>query len=113
MGTQGCKAILVAYERALVDNVPIVGIWHSGGARLAEGLVSLHAVGEVFAIMTRASGKIPQISILVGPAAGGAAYGPALTAVVIRGPDGRVVVTGPDVVRAGAGEKVGALRRGG
>lgn len=71
MGAEGCKAIVLAYQQAMVDQVPIVGIWHSGGARLAEGVVSLHAVGEVFAIMTRASGKIPQISIVVGPAAGG------------------------------------------
>jgi acetyl-CoA/propionyl-CoA carboxylase carboxyl transferase subunit len=113
MGIQGCKAILVAYERALADHVPIVGIWHSGGARLAEGVVSLHAVGEVFAIMTRASGKIPQISIVIGAAAGGAAYGPALTDIVILGPDGRIFVTGPEVVRSVTGENVDALRLGG
>ncbi|HET7399886.1 MAG TPA: carboxyl transferase domain-containing protein, partial [Intrasporangium sp.] len=113
MGVAGCKAILVAYERALADGVPVVGIWHSGGARLAEGVVSLHAVGEVFAIMTRASGKVPQISIVIGAAAGGAAYGPALTDIVILGPEGRVFVTGPDVVRSVTGEAVDALRLGG
>jgi acetyl-CoA/propionyl-CoA carboxylase carboxyl transferase subunit len=113
MGVAGSKVILVAYERALADGIPVVGLWHSGGARLAEGVVSLDAFGQVFSIMTRASGKIPQISVVIGPAAGGAAYGPALTDVVVLGPDGRVFVTGPDVVRSVTGEKVDALRLGG
>jgi acetyl-CoA/propionyl-CoA carboxylase carboxyl transferase subunit len=113
MGEAGCKVVLAAYERALADEVPVVGLWHSGGARLAEGVVSLDAVGQVFAIMTRASGKVPQISVVIGAAAGGAAYGPALTDVVVLGPDGRVFVTGPDVVRSVTGEKVDALRLGG
>src|SRR3546814_5766442 len=91
--------VLVAYRRAMQVEVPIVGLWHSGGARLAEGVLSLHAVGEIFHIMTQASGRIPQISVVLGPAAGGAAYGPALTDVVILGPEGRIFVTGPDVVR--------------
>ena len=59
MGTAGCKVVLAAYARALADDVPIIGLWHSGGARLREGVASLHAVGEVFAIMTRASGRDP------------------------------------------------------
>jgi len=113
MGIDGCRVILAAYERALADGVPVIGLWHSGGARLREGVASLHAVGEVFAIMTRASGRVPQISVVLGPAAGGAAYGPALTDVVILGPDGRVFVTGPDVVRSVTGEDVDALRLGG
>jgi acetyl-CoA/propionyl-CoA carboxylase carboxyl transferase subunit len=113
MGVDGCRVVVEAYERALAEEVPIVGLWHSGGARLAEGVVSLHAVGQVFAIMTRASGKIPQISVVLGAAAGGAAYGPALTDIVILGPDGRVFVTGPDVVRSVTGEAVDALRLGG
>ena len=113
MGVAGCKVVVTAYERALADEVPVVGLWHSGGARLPEGVVSLHAVGEVFAIMTRASGKIPQISVVIGAAAGGAAYGPALTDIVILGPEGRIFVTGPDVVRSVTGEDVDALRLGG
>src|SRR4029079_909001 len=59
------------------------------------------------------SGKIPQISVVLGPAAGGAAYGPALTDVVILGPDGRIFVTGTDVVRSVTGEDVDMLRLGG
>jgi len=102
-----------AYERALADSVPIVGLWHSGGARLAEGVLSLHAVGLIFHAMTQASGRIPQISVVLGPAAGGAAYGPALTDVVILGPEGRIFVTGPDVVRSVTGEDVDMLRLGG
>jgi acetyl-CoA/propionyl-CoA carboxylase carboxyl transferase subunit len=113
MGDEGCKAILVAYEKALADEVPVIGLLHSGGARLAEGVLSLHAVGQVFAAMTRASGKIPQISLVLGPAAGGAAYGPALTDIVILGPAGRIFVTGPEVVRSVTGEAVDMDRLGG
>jgi acetyl-CoA/propionyl-CoA carboxylase carboxyl transferase subunit len=113
MGEVGCKAVVHAYERALADQAPVVGLWHSGGARLAEGVLSLHAVGEIFHVMTQASGKVPQISVVLGPAAGGAAYGPALTDVVILGPEGRIFVTGPDVVRSVTGEDVDMLRLGG
>jgi acetyl-CoA/propionyl-CoA carboxylase carboxyl transferase subunit len=113
MGEIGCKVVVRAYERALADGLPVIGLWHSGGARLAEGVRSLHAVGEIFHVMTQASGKVPQISVVLGPAAGGAAYGPALTDVVILGPEGRIFVTGPDVVRSVTGEDVDMLRLGG
>jgi acetyl-CoA/propionyl-CoA carboxylase carboxyl transferase subunit len=113
MGELGCKAVVHAYQRALADRLPIVGLWHSGGARLAEGVLSLHAVGAIFHAMTQASGKIPQVSVVLGPAAGGAAYGPALTDVVVLGPEGRIFVTGPDVVRSVTGEDVDMLRLGG
>ena len=79
----GCAAIVAAYDHAIEAGAPVIGLWHSGGARLREGVESLHAVGTVFAAMTRASGKVPQISVVLGPAAGGAAYGPALTDLVI------------------------------
>jgi len=113
MGEVGCKVVVHAYARAMADQAPVVGLWHSGGARLAEGVLSLHAVGEIFHAMTQASGKIPQISVVLGPAAGGAAYGPALTDIVILGPQGRIFVTGPDVVRSVTGEDVDMLRLGG
>lgn len=113
MGAAGCRAIVEAYDRALADSSPIIGIWHSGGARLREGVESLDAVGRVFAAMTRASGRVPQISVVVGPAAGGAAYGPALTDIVILAPEGRIFVTGPEVVRSVTGEDVDMERLGG
>jgi acetyl-CoA/propionyl-CoA carboxylase carboxyl transferase subunit len=113
MGAAGCGAVVAAYEQALALDAPIIGIWHSGGARLAEGVASLDGVGRIFTAMTMASGKVPQISVVLGPAAGGAAYGPALTDVVILGPNGRIFVTGPDVVRSVTGEDVDMERLGG
>jgi acetyl-CoA/propionyl-CoA carboxylase carboxyl transferase subunit len=113
MGSEGCRHIVDAIDTAVRERVPVVGLWHSGGARLAEGVEALDAVGQVFAAMVRASGRVPQLSIVLGPAAGGAAYGPALTDIVVMGPGGRVFVTGPDVVRSVTGEDVDMERLGG
>ena len=113
MGADAGTAIVAAYDRALEIGAPVLGLWHSGGARLREGAESLHAVGRVFAAMTRASGKVPQISVVLGAAAGGAAYGPALTDLVILSEQGRIFVTGPDVVRSVTGEDVDMERLGG
>lgn len=113
MGSEGCEHIVHAYDVAVRERVPIIGIWHSGGARIPEGVESLHAVGRVFAAMTKASGVVPQISVVVGPAAGGAAYGPALTDLVILADSGRIFVTGPDVVRSVTGENVDSAALGG
>lgn len=113
MGRKGCLRIVAAIERAVERGVPVIGIWHSGGARLQDGVDSLDAVGAVFAAMIHASGVVPQISLVLGAAAGGAAYGPALTDVVIMGPEGRVFVTGPDVVRKVTGEEVTQVALGG
>jgi acetyl-CoA/propionyl-CoA carboxylase carboxyl transferase subunit len=113
MGTEGCQHIVEAIDLAVRERVPVVGLWHSGGARLAEGVVALDAVGQVFAAMVRASGRVPQISVVLGPAAGGAAYGPALTDIVIMGGAGRIFVTGPEVVRSVTGEQVDMERLGG
>ncbi|GAA2504328.1 acyl-CoA carboxylase subunit beta [Streptomyces thermolineatus] len=113
MGVDGCDVVVRAYERAVAEGAPIIGIYHSGGARLQEGVGSLHAVGRIFHAMIQASGKIPQISVVLGAAAGGAAYGPALTDVVVLAPEGRIFVTGPDVVRSVTGENVDMARLGG
>jgi acetyl-CoA/propionyl-CoA carboxylase carboxyl transferase subunit len=113
MGTEGCAVLVAAYDEAIARGVPIIGLWHSGGARLAEGVASLDGVGAVFAAMTAASGVVPQISVVLGPAAGGAAYGSALTDIVILSSAGRIFVTGPDVVRSVTGEDVDMIRLGG
>ena len=113
MGTAGCRHIVEAYDVALRDRTPIIGLWHSGGARLRDGVESLDAIGRVFTAMTVASGKVPQLSVVLGPAAGGAAYGPALTDIVVLAPNGRVFVTGPEVVRSVTGEDVDMARLGG
>jgi acetyl-CoA/propionyl-CoA carboxylase carboxyl transferase subunit len=113
MGVEGCRHVVEAIDTAVRERVPVLGLWHSGGARLAEGVVALDAVGQVFAAMVRASGRVPQISVVLGPAAGGAAYGPALTDIVIMSKAGRIFVTGPEVVRSVTGEDVDMERLGG
>ena len=113
MGRTGCGHIVHAIDTAVREHVPVVGVWHSGGARLAEGVAALDAVGTVFTAIVRASGRVPQISVVVGPAAGGAAYGPALTDVVIMSDEARVFVTGPEVVRDVTGEQVDTETLGG
>jgi acetyl-CoA/propionyl-CoA carboxylase carboxyl transferase subunit len=113
MGTDGCRQIVDSIDAAVRERVPVLGLWHSGGARLAEGVVALDGVGQVFAAMVRASGRVPQVSVVLGPAAGGAAYGPALTDIVIMSDAGRIFVTGPEVVRSVTGEQVDMARLGG
>lgn len=113
IGERCCEVIVSAYRHAIADGCPVIGLWHSAGAWLDEGVRSLHGVGSVFTAMTRASGKIPQLSVVLGPAAGAAAYGPALTDLVIAAPEARIFVTGPAVVRSVTGEQVNDLQLGG
>ena len=113
LGTEGCRHIVDSIDTAVRERVPVIGLWHSGGARLHEGVVALDGIGQVFAAMVRASGRVPQISVVLGPAAGGAAYGPALTDIVVMSDGGRIFVTGPEVVRSVTGEQVDMERLGG
>ncbi|EFC80690.1 acyl-CoA carboxylase subunit beta [Parafrankia sp. EUN1f] len=106
IGADGAARIVTAIEEAVRLRRPVIGLWHSGGASLTEGVQALDGIGRIFAAMIHASGRVPQISVVLGPAAGGAAYGPALTDVVVMAPAGRVFVTGPDVVRSVTGEQI-------
>jgi len=73
LGADGSAVIVRAIERAVHERCPVVGLWHSAGARLADGIESMDGVGQMFAAVTRASGRVPQISVVLGPAAGAAA----------------------------------------
>src|SRR5262249_42463099 len=74
-GMDGCRHIVDAIDTAVRERIPVLGLWDSGGARLSEGVLALDGVGMVFAAIVRASGRVPQVSVVLGPAAGGAAYG--------------------------------------
>jgi acetyl-CoA/propionyl-CoA carboxylase carboxyl transferase subunit len=113
IGGDGCGHIADAIDLAVRERCPVIGLWHSGGARLAEGVQSMDGIGRMFAAMIHGSGRVPQLSVVLGPAAGGAAYGPALTDLVIMAPAGRIFVTGPDVVRSVTGEDIDMAGLGG
>ncbi|MFE9750953.1 acyl-CoA carboxylase subunit beta [Saccharothrix saharensis] len=105
-GRAECERIADAIDLAHAESTPVIGLWHSGGAKLGDGVESMDGIGRVFAASVRASGQVPQLSVILGPAAGGAAYGPALTDIVVTAPEARVFVTGPDVVRSVTGEQI-------
>ncbi|HET8646152.1 MAG TPA: acyl-CoA carboxylase subunit beta, partial [Vicinamibacteria bacterium] len=101
-------------DLALESGIPLIGLNDSGGARIQEGVRSLAAYGEVFTRNVLASGVIPQISVILGPCAGGAVYSPALTDFVIMAqPAGYMFITGPDVIRAVTGQEVAVGDLGG
>jgi acetyl-CoA carboxylase carboxyltransferase component len=107
LGRTHADKIARIMDMAKDAGVPVVGILDSGGARIQEGVDSLDGYGEIFLRNTLSSGKIPQISVIVGPCAGGAVYSPALTDFVfmVKGIS-HMFVTGPEVVKAATGEMV-------
>jgi propionyl-CoA carboxylase beta chain len=114
LGEVAGEKIIKVMEHAMKTGVPIIGILDSGGARIQEGVVALGKYGEIFRLNTAASGVIPQISIVMGPAAGGAVYSPALTDFVIMvDKTSHMFVTGPDVIKTVTGEDVGFEELGG
>ncbi len=106
--------IISLMDKALELRIPIVAMLDSGGARIQEGVVALSQYGRIFRKTVEASGVIPQISVILGPCAGGAVYCPALTDfIVMTREHAHMFVTGPDVVRATTGEDVSFADLGG
>jgi propionyl-CoA carboxylase beta chain len=101
-------------DMAMQNGAPVIGINDSGGARIQEGVSSLAAYGEVFQRNIEASGVVPQISLIMGPCAGGAVYSPAMTDFIFMVKDSSYMfVTGPDVVKTVTNEHVTAEELGG
>ena len=106
--------VISAMDMALREGVPIVGFYHSVGARIQDGILALDAVGKLFNYHVKLSGKVPQISVILGSCAGGAAYCPALTDFIFMiEEESQLFVTGPKVVRAITGEKSSVEELGG
>ncbi|MBI4287181.1 MAG: acyl-CoA carboxylase subunit beta [Chloroflexi bacterium] len=110
VGEKVCKVM----DMAMRMGAPLVGLNDSGGARIQEGVASLRGYGEVFLRNTLASGVIPQISVVMGPCAGGAVYSPGITDFIymVRG-TGQMYITGPDVIKAVTAEDVTHEQLGG
>jgi propionyl-CoA carboxylase beta chain len=108
------EKIVKVMELAMKTGCPVIGINDSGGARIQEGVVSLGLYGEIFFRNVRASGVIPQISLVMGPCAGGAVYSPAVTDfTVMVNQTSHMFITGPDVIKTVTGEDVGMEELGG
>jgi propionyl-CoA carboxylase beta chain len=108
------KKITKLQDMALLNRAPIIGLFDAGGARIQEGVAALGGYGDVFLRNTLASGVIPQISVIMGPCAGGDVYSPAMTDFIFMVRDtSYMFVTGPDVVKTVTNETVTAEELGG
>ena len=107
LGEVHADKIVKIAEFALKSGIPLIGINDSGGARIQEGVASLNGYGKIFRLNTRSSGVIPQISLILGPCAGGSAYSPALTDFTIMVKEtSNMFITGPEVIKTVTGEEV-------
>jgi acetyl-CoA carboxylase carboxyltransferase component len=114
LGLMHARKIAKIMDHALKMRVPLIGINDSGGARIQEGVNSLAGYGEIFYRNSIASGVIPQLSVILGPCAGGAVYSPALTDFVfVVDKISKMFITGPSVIEAVLGEKIGMEELGG
>ncbi len=108
------EKIVKVMDFAMKSGIPLVGLNDSGGARIQEGVASLAMYGQIFKRNVQASGVIPQISVILGPCAGGAVYSPAITDFTIMvNETSHMFITGPDVIKAVTGEDVGMEELGG
>jgi acetyl-CoA/propionyl-CoA carboxylase carboxyl transferase subunit len=114
LGEAHAEKIVKAMDLAAKAGVPFVGLNDSGGARIQEGVIGLGGYGDVFFRNVSLSGVVPQLSVILGPCAGGAVYSPAMTdfIVMVRG-QSQMFITGPDVIRAVTGEEVSLEALGG
>jgi methylmalonyl-CoA decarboxylase subunit alpha len=114
LGYMHAKKITKIMDHAMKMKVPLIGINDSGGARIQEGVNSLAGYGEIFYRNTMASGVIPQISVILGPCAGGAVYSPALTDFVfVVDKISKMFITGPEVIKTVLGEEISMEDLGG
>jgi propionyl-CoA carboxylase beta chain len=113
LGLHFAYKICKIMDHALKQGVPIIGINDSGGARIQEGVESLGGYAEIFHRNVKASGVIPQISLIMGPCAGGAVYSPAITDFIIMTKSAYMFVTGPEVVKEVTNENVSSIELGG
>ncbi len=114
LGIMHARKITKIMDHAIKMRVPLIGINDSGGARVQEGVNSLAGYGEIFFRNTKASGIIPQISVILGPCAGGAVYSPALTDFVFVVENiSKMFITGPEVIKTVLGEEISMEALGG
>jgi acetyl-CoA carboxylase carboxyltransferase component len=113
LGERHAETILRVLEMGSRARIPVVGFVESGGARMQEGTAALGGYGRIFRETVALTGVVPQISVVSGSAAGGGAYSPALTDLILMTEDAAMFLTGPGVVRDALGEEVDAASLGG
>lgn len=114
LGEMHAAKICKVMDMALEAGCPVVGLCDSGGARIQEAVDALSGYGQIFYRNARSSGRIPQISVIMGPCAGGAVYSPALTDLIIMvDKESQMFITGPSVIAATTGEEISAEELGG
>ena len=113
LGERHADTIVRVLQTAARAQIPVVGFVESGGARMQEGTAALAGYGRIFRETVALTGLVPQISVVSGSSAGGGAYSPALTDLIIMTEDAAMFLTGPGVVREALGEEIDAVELGG